>query len=577
MYEEALDLDRREIRLLKILPGSFNDPLRCKLVKVSLDDKPKYNALSYVWGDPTVTKEILVDDIPFAVTTNLETALRHLRGVLDKPALWIDAICINQKNVQSEVNHQVQIMGDIYSLAAWVVIWLGEGNIQIEGAFRYLKKFNDGTADAEMEVYMRAFYQVHVYHLPWFNRVWTKQEMVLATKDPLFVYGRHVAWWSQLWHAWDRSTDIPSLKDPLVMTKGLDYLTVQTIYRLCMLRDAYHSESGLSLAQLIISPGPSRATDPRDMIYGVLGMLKPDQRTSYPLVDYGLPTSVVYSQAMAVLFVSGCGVRVLSLWRSHDLRPAVSGLPSWAIDFSTQTDIGLRQLLYKPICLSEGELMLASGDYGDELSDAVVTADLRSLAVSVLPVDYIDDVFHTEPDWPAFLRNLVRLDHFITSAGDRPHESSGLHAILGDFDVTEPLWISLLSQETSESPVVTFLDRFARDKALATYDDLLEECQRGQFPDEPCDYNLWRYSGAAGKTFFTTKCGLVGVAGSVVEVGDEVSLWLGAHYPFVTRPNDDNSGTCRLITWASVGGIMYGEMADAYRKGLLEAKTLQVQ
>lgn len=41
---------------------------------VSLLDKPEFIALSYAWGDPTVTKEIVVNGTPFNATLNLDAA-----------------------------------------------------------------------------------------------------------------------------------------------------------------------------------------------------------------------------------------------------------------------------------------------------------------------------------------------------------------------------------------------------------------------------------------------------------------------------------------------------------------------
>jgi hypothetical protein len=48
-----LDLDTAHdsIRLLDILPGEKNEPLRCVLRSVQLTDNPEYDALSYTWGD----------------------------------------------------------------------------------------------------------------------------------------------------------------------------------------------------------------------------------------------------------------------------------------------------------------------------------------------------------------------------------------------------------------------------------------------------------------------------------------------------------------------------------------------
>src|ERR1700743_1153948 len=56
-----LDVDRREVRLLTLHPAEFDSPVSCSIHVCSLDDKPAYNALSYVWGDPAETVPITVD------------------------------------------------------------------------------------------------------------------------------------------------------------------------------------------------------------------------------------------------------------------------------------------------------------------------------------------------------------------------------------------------------------------------------------------------------------------------------------------------------------------------------------
>lgn len=68
-----------QIRILTLNSGGVHDPIKCALHIVSLDDQPAYEALSYTWGDPGVTKIIQVDGTQVNVTSNLESALRHLR------------------------------------------------------------------------------------------------------------------------------------------------------------------------------------------------------------------------------------------------------------------------------------------------------------------------------------------------------------------------------------------------------------------------------------------------------------------------------------------------------------------
>ena len=54
-----LDNTRNEIRLFALASG-LNPHVTIMVVHVSLDEKPQYEALSYVWGDPAITEPIIV-------------------------------------------------------------------------------------------------------------------------------------------------------------------------------------------------------------------------------------------------------------------------------------------------------------------------------------------------------------------------------------------------------------------------------------------------------------------------------------------------------------------------------------
>ena len=121
-------LQHREIRVITLAPGKWNDQLECTLKIVSLDDNPSYETLSYVWGDPRVQKKsIFLQKQLFQVTQSLESALRHLRHQDTERTMWIDAICINQKD-DAEKSVQVQQMQLIYARTSHLVIWVGEAS-----------------------------------------------------------------------------------------------------------------------------------------------------------------------------------------------------------------------------------------------------------------------------------------------------------------------------------------------------------------------------------------------------------------------------------------------------------------
>ena len=121
-------LQHREIRIIALASGKWDDEIECSLTTVSLDDDPSYETLSYVWGDPKLQKKtILLQRQRFQVTPSLESALRHLRHEETERTMWVDAICINQKD-DAEKSVQVQQMRLIYARTSHLVIWVGEAS-----------------------------------------------------------------------------------------------------------------------------------------------------------------------------------------------------------------------------------------------------------------------------------------------------------------------------------------------------------------------------------------------------------------------------------------------------------------
>ncbi|OCK95111.1 HET-domain-containing protein, partial [Cenococcum geophilum 1.58] len=112
------------IRLLTIHPGRWNDEIKCSLHVVNLFNCRAYEALSYAWGDPLPTYDILLNEKAFSVARNLGRALHSLRSTTEPRTLWIDAICIDQNDL-GERGSQVMIMRNIFSRAHRVVVWLG--------------------------------------------------------------------------------------------------------------------------------------------------------------------------------------------------------------------------------------------------------------------------------------------------------------------------------------------------------------------------------------------------------------------------------------------------------------------
>ncbi|KAM6505437.1 hypothetical protein FSOLCH5_014654 [Fusarium solani] len=128
-----------EFRVLILEPGSGTEEVRCRLRNVRKSWRTRYHALSYVWGDETVRDTILLGGRRTSVTTNLHSALVHLRDPKYPRMLWVDALCINQDDLK-ERQEQVKKMNLIYSAARKVIIWLGPETQETQGSFSMMKK-----------------------------------------------------------------------------------------------------------------------------------------------------------------------------------------------------------------------------------------------------------------------------------------------------------------------------------------------------------------------------------------------------------------------------------------------------
>jgi hypothetical protein len=140
------------VRLLRLAPGAWKEPIHCALKPISLRSlergKLGFQALSYAWGTGSPTETVFLQDVSanvddtiiedtfeilanrtrpksFYVRKNLYQALRRYRHQKENKWFWIDALCIDQAN-NDEKSRQISFMPTIYSSAYNVAIWLGE-------------------------------------------------------------------------------------------------------------------------------------------------------------------------------------------------------------------------------------------------------------------------------------------------------------------------------------------------------------------------------------------------------------------------------------------------------------------
>jgi hypothetical protein len=162
----------------------------------------KYEALSYVWGTRPVSISIEVkgakDSDPkyLEIGENLYGALLRLRGTEGRRTLWIDALCIDQRNL-SERSLQVRRMGDVFGEARSVIIWLGEAADDSGLAIRFIQNLKVGefdrlSADGKSVKELRAV--AMLMRRPWFTRRWIVQEVAFA-KEARVICGPDWIYW----------------------------------------------------------------------------------------------------------------------------------------------------------------------------------------------------------------------------------------------------------------------------------------------------------------------------------------------------------------------------------------------
>jgi hypothetical protein len=185
------------------------------------------------------------------VTANCKAALRRLRRTDDDCMVWIDAICIDQGN-NLERNHQVGLIRRIYSAASEVFVYLGEPSSLSNEAFeRLMWAEKDQSIDEKGRQSLR-----DLFDMRYFYRIWVIQEVVNA-KLATINSGDKTMGWSILEEQRLKTLDI------LENTPK----SISSIYP----RQEYTTHD---LPTLLFSTNSSRASDPRDKVFALLGLIQ---------------------------------------------------------------------------------------------------------------------------------------------------------------------------------------------------------------------------------------------------------------------------------------------------------------
>jgi hypothetical protein len=376
--------------------------------------------------------------------------------------IWIDAICINQDDI-SERNSQVKIMDQIYSNAQMTIIWLGRDDEFTREAGAVIQSLSKLSMDQASlmrqapEVLESRDYEalglpkindmqwLAVYaflNRNWFQRLWIIQEVALARRTAVLC-GLLMMSWGWITYCSDilqtsrwydavsniansymdgkafsvvgRKLDRP-LKQKLLYQADRNEIfdPTRAILGISNVRAGFGIEDDIikcspnykihSLASMLGLFRSSVSTEPRDKVYGLLGLLMEDSQPDSDLLeivpDYNKPVETVYLEAAWFQLNTAKDLSILGQVQDSSLT-SFPNLPSWVPDYSA---------MQFPNPLSASDFSAADGL---EFTCALLKEPIPALSLQGFLYDVVEDVgdFNTDYDLKGILNLLTEMPH----------------------------------------------------------------------------------------------------------------------------------------------------------------------
>ncbi|KAG5788179.1 hypothetical protein H9Q69_012761 [Fusarium xylarioides] len=593
--------------------------LRCKLHVCGLNEnEAAYEALSYTWGKPDSSSDRKIEIIAngashsMLISGNLYIALWELQRSNTSRVIWADAICINQEDVQ-ERGQQVALMERIFNSAWQVIIWLGEETDRcccgktvleaslssISNAFSGICSINNEWLAQSGQKTLEATYQVlsqdgqcivrHVniddtiicqsamlqlFRRRWFSRIWVLQEVVLARHAIVQLGSHQVPWeWVGLAAAIVVHKPEVTLGRAMVPTGAMNtYL----MYRLSISQKCFPGLK-FSFAQLLQATRHFESKDPKDKIYGLLGVRTTDSIATKIVPDYREITTrqKVYEDIAKPMlgtdspltFLSGAGT-----FGTFD-RSVPSWVPSWHKCRSwtilpTNQNPGFQ-------CSSGARMELHPEKKAGEL------------VLKGVIIDRISTIRDHRDYWENFDENDKSLNNFLNQSrwNRQSWRKCAMTLTCGGDGRAYPIDDEAAHLADLAALVLSASAHWViRD--LIALRDVIEpegkEMTQGDYLNEIAECgNTRRYISAVKPMrdpyrLFKTSSADFGVGPVDMRIGDKLCVLLGAEVPFLLRPKGDGY---LVIGECYVYDLMHGEILEklaAEPDGHLKAEWIKL-
>ncbi|UKZ50422.1 hypothetical protein TrVGV298_004684 [Trichoderma virens] len=370
--------DDTSIRLLYLHPDSLNQlPIKASLLEYPVNACPNFGALSYTWatedGVATLSRELLCDGASLKITQNCEAALKRLRRPREDQVLWVDAVCIDQSNLE-ERSLQIGLMRQIYSQASWVALWVGESSSTVDEesglplsdlgmdyihdfAVEIAERMNSGRNVSEGPLYQefikdrQAFQHSNskvftprvrglwdVFHRKWWGRLWVIQEVALS-KEPTLICGSK----AETFHNLKIVIEALIRQEQPVEVMEFNTNFIASTFHQFHIRHMIEtggmgkiSPPGIKALRILNATRNAKASDPRDKIYGILGFFGPsgtDPENIFPEPDYKKTPAELYADVSRAIITNTGNLDALSSCYGF-FRSSIPDLPSWAVSWN---------------------------------------------------------------------------------------------------------------------------------------------------------------------------------------------------------------------------------------------------
>ncbi|KFA71306.1 hypothetical protein S40288_06701 [Stachybotrys chartarum IBT 40288] len=608
----------RSIRLLQLHPGSTADPISTSLREWPLDDAPPYEALSYAWGDLYDTRSITCQEVSVQITASLYDALLNLR-FLDEPRfLWIDALCINQSDLE-ERGQQVRIMHLIYRFCKICLVWLGPGDEHSAAAFkiigdlatliakRHLIDVNE--LDSHLENNGRDLTLTqnigfsglpspdsrdwgslhHFFSRSWFSRAWVLQE-VYSSPRALFICGAQNATFSSVYHAADWALSNSARINWRLNWDLVQHYTTSNCANVLRMSSDKTSAQNLTLESLLGACKDFKTSEPRDKVFALMNL--PAFQKEYPDLtpDYRMPVVDLYMDVTLHVIRRNAGLSILT-YVDRDLENSDEDFPSWVprwhrANYSLNNSsmwywyysTGLSELA-PPMSaeLLPGKILRLSGFQFDVVEDFSIID--RSNYLDTQPAK---PTFDNKTDWKPYETpnsgpyqskpEVVKAYAMTLTAMCR--ESNGVFALhcapenephhVSDFVG----WLQWLRGDDGNKSNHYPPGLYSQDKPFLT-DTNDEEALKYAY-----HYNIMFGSYVLKRRLIRTKKGYLGIGSYSPQTGDVVCVMYGGRVPLILRPRPDEGFD--LVGDAYIHGIMHGEAMNLIKTGEANTRTFDI-